>query len=151
MRRPIDPRNHGLREPIKEITRYEFIHLDQDNSDNYSNKSVKLSTIVDAWNKVLKGHIAQGHRIVEDPVLISGFTIKYKIGWDNESYQEELANYNKQVTKFEEELAVFINTEEELKTLPPSHARVIEIKIEKAKQRLANLEAVRDNKPLPFP
>lgn len=151
MRRPIDPRHHGLKEPVQEITKYETIHLELAKIKVWSENTVKLSTIVDAWNKALKDHLSQGHRIVEPPVLVAGQRIQYQIGWTNQNYETELADYNRQVAQYEVELANFLTFEELKATLPAEHPKAIELKIERTKQRLANLEAMRDHKPLPFP
>jgi len=151
MKRPIDPRKHGLREPEKVHTKVEVIRLSSGPSLYWDKAPMSLRTIVKAWEKALIDHQSIGQRIVKDPTIDKDLNIIYTVGWDNKTYGEELINYNQQVAKYEEELAAFLSEEKELKELPPDHQRVIGIKIEKAKQRLANLEAVRDNKPLPFP
>lgn len=151
MRRPVDPRNHGLREPERLHVRVEVIDLTSSANMYWKKAPLELQTVVKAWDKALKDHLSIGQRIVKDPIINSDLNIVYTIGWDNENYEAELINYNQQVAKFEEELANFLTQEELRETLPAEHPKAIELKIERTKQRLANLEAMRDNKPLPFP
>lgn len=74
-------------------------------------------------------------------------TLNYTIEWDNLYYNDEMACYSAAVNEYAEQMRLFNESEERRRTASPN----LDKKIERAKQRLANLEAHRDGKPLPFP
>lgn len=151
MKRPIDPRHHGLREPERLHTKVETISLTSATNIYWKKQPLSLLTVVKAWEKALSDHQSIGQRVVKEPVINDHLDLVYTIGWDNENYTAELADYNRQIAQYEVEMANFLTFEELKATLPTEHPQAIEMKIERTKQRLANLEAMRDKKPLPFP
>lgn len=109
-----------------------------------------LRTVVDAWHKVLDDLDSQGLRIAEEPHFISTHTtLMYTYEWDNANYAEELAAYNAEIAKYEEDLKAY---NEWLTTgKPKEEGPSLDEKIQRAKERLANLEAAKAGQPLPFP
>lgn len=149
MRKPQDPRNHGLKEPKKVISVSTAIYL----ADMDVAGKVTLQSVIGAWNKAVKDHESQGHRITEGPYFDGGsyygrsIHLSYTYEWDNLNYSVEKAEYDLAVASYEAELAKFKEQEERIKTTPPN----LDQKIERAKQRLANLEAAKAGQPIPYP
>ena len=114
---------------------------------------VSLQSVIGAWAKAVKDHESQGHRIPESPYFDSGsyygrsISLHYKYEWDNVNYLAEKAEYDEAIATYESEMAKFKAKEEEIKINPPN----LDQKIERAKQRLANLEAAKRGEPLPHP
>lgn len=151
MRKPIDPRNNGLKEPKSVIRENHSLNLSRleeyQRGDSLYGRRVRLHAVVGAWEKAYKDHASQGHRMVEGPWIDGGLNISYVVEWDNLNHPAEKAEYDAAIASYEAEKETFIKWEAEEKSKPPS----LEKKIERAKQRLANLEAARDGQPLPFP
>jgi hypothetical protein len=153
MRRPIDPRNHGLRKPTSIIQKIHNIYLADLDKEG---EGINLESINRLWNHAYADHLSQGHRIVDGPKFkVESYygrsnSIEYTYEWDNLNYEAELADYNEQVTQFEAAMKKYLEYEAELaeKSKLPKN---LNQKIERTKQRLANLEAARDGLPLPFP
>lgn len=149
MRKPQDPRHHGLKEPKRVITLDGSVYL----ADLDAGGKVSLQTVIGAWNKAVKDHESQGHRIMEGPYFDSGsyygrsVRLLYTYEWDNLNYSVEKTEYDLAVSTYEEEMAKFKAKEEEIKINPPN----LDQKIERAKQRLANLEAAKRGETLPYP
>jgi hypothetical protein len=148
MRKPQDPRHHGLKEPKKVISVDGNIYL----PSLEEGSKVSLKSVINAWAKAVRDHESQGHRITEGPYFNSGsyygrsINLLYTYEWDNLNYSVEKVEYDLAVSTYEEEMAKFKAKEEELKTNPPD----LDKKIERAKQRLANLEAAKRGEPLPY-
>ena len=149
MRKPQDPRHHGLKEPKKVISVTTAIYL----ADMDADGKVSLQSVIGAWNKALRDHESQGHRIKEGPYFNSGsyygrsIHLSYEYEWDNLNYSSEKAEYDLAISTYETELTKFKAKEQEIKIKPPN----LDQKIERAKQRLANLEAAKAGEPLPYP
>jgi len=149
MRKPQDPRHHGLKEPKKVISVDANIYL----PGLEEGGKVSLQSVIGAWNKAVKDHESQGHRITEGPYFNSGsyygrsINLLYTYEWDNVNYLAEKAEYDEAIATYESEMAKFKAKEEEIKINPPN----LDQKIERAKQRLANLEAAKRGEPLPHP
>jgi hypothetical protein len=149
MRKPQDPRHHGLKEPKKVMSVTTAIYL----ADMDVDGKVTLQSVIGAWHKAVKDHESQGHRIPESPYFDSGsyygrsISLHYKYEWDNLNYSVEKAEYDLAVATYESDLARFKAKEQENKNHPPN----LDQKIERAKQRLANLEAAKRGEPLPHP
>ncbi len=142
MRKPQDPRMHGLQEP--RTVHNKTLHL-------VFGAPLSLESLIKGWNKALKDHESQGHRIVNGPNISNSYgqdvKLYYTIEWDNLAYDTEKSEYDATITTYLEQLSAFTRREEEEKNNPPN----LDKKIEKTKRRLANLEATRDGQPLPFP
>jgi hypothetical protein len=151
MRKPQDPRHHGLKEPKKLIQKTDRITLAD--LDEERTQKVPLLSVINAWAKLLRDHESQGHRIAEGPYFSSSafygstLSLAYTYEWDNLNYTFEKAEYDLAVYTYEAELATFKAKEAEIKINPPN----LERKIERAKQRLANLEATKAGEPIPYP
>lgn len=149
MRKPQDPRQHGLKEPKKVHTVSTNLYL----ADLDEGGKVSLKSVINAWAKAVKDHESQGHRITEGPHFNSGsyygrsISLSYTYEWDNLTFSTEKAEYDLAVSTYENELARFKLHEQEIKINPPN----LDQKIERAKQRLANLEAAKRGESLPYP
>jgi hypothetical protein len=149
MRKPQDPRNHGLKEPKEVISKTERLYLADLDSDGH----VSLESVIGAWNKAVKDHESQGHRITQGPYFESGsyyghsITLAYTYEWDNLNYSVEKAEFDLLMSNYQAELITFHQVEEAVRKNPPN----LDQKIERTKQRLANLEATKAGLPIPYP
>lgn len=147
MRKPVDPRKHGLREPEKVFRKNEVVYIATGDSPK-----VHLETLIGAWNRILKDIERRGavERVTDGPHVGGGrhgVSLMYTYEWDNAQYEEEKAAYDAEIAKYEADVQAFIVWEtDEAKKVPN-----LDDKIQRAKERLANLEATRDGLPLPFP
>jgi Asp-tRNA(Asn)/Glu-tRNA(Gln) amidotransferase A subunit family amidase len=149
MRKPINPLNNGLKEPKQVLSKTDHIYL----ADFDKNERVSLQTVLAAWHKALKDVESQGHRVTESPYFDSssyyghGVKLTYTYEWDNLNYPVEKAAYDAALAAYEEEKKAYAEWE----AGKPTRVVNLDYKIERAKQRLANLEAVKAGQPLPFP
>ena len=153
MRKPIDPRYHGLTEPKKLLTYTGQIFVADLEKTLGKVGRIHLQDVVDAWNKIVSESQALGHRVIEEPYFEEGAyygrsaSLTYTLGYDNETYTMEMAEYIAKVTKYERDLVAYQEWEEREKIRTPDLTE----KIERTKRRLANLEAARDGLPVPYP
>lgn len=144
MRKPINPLNNGLKEPKEILSKKGALNL------SWGGK-LALESLITAWNKALKDHLSQGHRISEGPSIQCDYDrdlqLTYTYEWDNLNYSVEKAAYDAALAAYEEEKKVYAEWE----AGKPVRVVNLDYKIERAKQRLANLEAVKAGQPLPFP
>jgi hypothetical protein len=150
MNKPKDPRKHGLKQPEKIINVKS--HLSFPTSED--TRDVSFIGIVEEWAERLEDHLRQGHTVTKEPTIgvQQGFSnteirLYYSFSYPNVVYDLELATYEKAIAKFAEDLLAFNMEELKIKNHKPD----LSAKIERAKQRLANLEASQAGKPLPFP
>jgi replication-associated recombination protein RarA len=156
MRKPTDPSHYGKKpEPVKNReARITLADL-----DNELTQEVSLETVIGAWNKALKDHESQGHRIVRGPVFASSsfygssLALTYEYEWDNLNYSVEKAAWDAELAQYQANLAAWKQFEKERQeTLhPQKQLKTIDDQILRAERRLANLKAVKANEPLPFP
>ncbi len=152
MLRPLDPRNRSTKpEPIH--SRSGRIDL----TSNLERDQVSLEMAVAAWNKAVKDHESQGHRITEGPILESHYSygslsLPYTYEWDNLNYSVEKAEWDAAIAAYEVELAAWKEFEaERKKNLEDQSVKSIDQQIARAEHRLANLKAAKAGEPLPFP
>ena len=150
MHKPQDPCKHGLHKPSKVITKKHEISL----RDLNSNGKYDMNSIIALCNKAIREHESNGFTVYEGPFLVVGefsyskdCSITYMTDIDNSNYNEEIAYYHAAIEDYKAQMKLYNEFEEKRKTTP----RNLDEKIEKAKRRLANLEAHRDMKPLPYP
>lgn len=153
MIRPRDPRNHG-KKPQKVWIKTDHIYL----ADLDREEKAPLQTIVNAWNKALKDLETLGCRIIEGPYFESdsyygrGNKLTFTYEQDNPAYEMEIAKWDAAIARYEQELALWKNFEEERKqALNSAQVKSIDSQIERAERRLANLKAVKAGEPLPYP
>jgi hypothetical protein len=150
MRRPQDPRNHGLKEPKQVHSQRETLVL-SDDSEPMGNGKLSLEAIIGAWNHALKDHLSQGHRITDGPYVEGDsyrLFLTYTYEWDNFNYTVEKAEFDLTMANYLAELNHYKEVEEGKKNGPPPN---IDEKIARAEQRLANLKAAKAGEPLPHP
>jgi Asp-tRNA(Asn)/Glu-tRNA(Gln) amidotransferase A subunit family amidase len=150
MRKPIDPRNNGLKEPKQVLSKTGQIELNMEGGFHDSNH-VRLQTVIDAWHKASKDHESQGHRLGEPKITrdrdYGRLALEYTYEWDNLNYSVEKAAFDAAIIVYDEEKKAYLEWE----AGKPARVINLDYKIERARQRLANLEAHKDGKPLPFP
>lgn len=151
MKRPYDPRHHGLQEPDKVVTKTEFISL---NEFQYGGtRRVPLTTILNIWNKITKDLEGQDIRITIGPDVIFttsypvGTTLSYTYERDNVDYEKQKEYFDKTVNTYLEELKAYEEHEVVRKKAPVN----LDDKIAKTERRLANLKAAKAGEPIPFP
>jgi hypothetical protein len=145
MRKPQDPRHHGLKEPDRVIKRTAKIEFSSEPT---------LQSLISGWNKALKDHLAQEHRITDGPNVkdegsysYKRMTLTYTYEFENRNYAVEKVEYDTAISNYEEQLTKFLAKEEKEK----SHIPNLDEKIAKTEKRLANLKAHKAGQPLPFP
>lgn len=148
MRKPIDPRKHGLKEPEKFITKHEVLSLPTLNDTGRFESKYPLQSAINMWLKALKDHHNQYHTIVESPYLDGSGFLRYSYQYENLHYNEEMACYSAALNEYAEECRKFALEEEQKKV---KKALAIDDQIIRAEQRLANLKAVKAGQPIPFP
>lgn len=156
MRRPLDPSHHSKKpEPVhSREARITLADL-----DNELTHEVSLETVIGAWNKALKDHQSQGHRIVKGPVFASStfygsaLSLTYEYEWDNLNYSVEKASWDAALAQYQIDLAAWKQFEQERKEELDAHRipKTIDDQIRRAEHRLANLKAVKAGETLPFP
>lgn len=153
MRKPIDPRSRKKPEKVHNKTaRLTIADLDVD-----LEHKVSLQAAINAWNKAVKDHESQGHRITEGPFFdSSGFygsslALSYAYEWDNLTYEQEKLVWDEAIAKYERELAEWNEFEEERKKGLVAAAKNIDLQILRTEHRLANLKAVKAREPIPYP
>lgn len=150
MRRPLDPRHHGLKEPKKVIQIRTHFTVTRDGSQG----GQSLRVLIDAWNKVLREQESQGHRITVEPVVIQDTwrgttTVEYAYEYDNLNYDTEKAEYDAAMAAYLEKHRIF----KEYSDKEKNDAKVpnLDEKIARTERRLANLKAAKAGDPLPYP
>lgn len=153
MRKPIHPASQG-KKPEEKFRRSGRLHLaDLDEGDH----QVSLKTVIGAWNKALKDHESQGHRIIEGPAFDSSvyygssLALTYEYEWDNLNYPAEKAAWDAALAAYETDKTAWDAFEAERKKGLAAAPKNIDLQIERTEHRLANLKAHKAGLPLPFP
>ena len=152
MRKPIHPASQG-KKPEEKFRRSGRLHL----ADLDENHQVRLETVIGAWNKALKDHESQGHRIVMGPVFESSvyygssLALTYEYEWDNLNYPAEKAAWDAALAAYETDRTAWDAFEAERKKGLAAAPKNIDLQIERTEHRLANLKAHKAGLPLPFP
>lgn len=154
MKRPNDPRN-GVSPPKpvhSKTARLTLADFDYDGEHK-----VSLETVIGAWNKAVKDHLSQGHRIIEGPHFESStfygssLALSYAYEWDNLNYLVEKEAWDARITKYEKDLAAWKQVEEDRKKGLANIPNDIDARITRAEHKLANLKAVKAKEPIPYP
>jgi hypothetical protein len=149
MKRPLDPRHHGLKEPQKVLCRKDTHHFDEG--------EVYPELIFAVWDRINKDHASQGHRVLKQAKIAGDYygrrlTLTYEYEWDNHLYEEELVAYKTAIAEYETAFAAWKAYEENRKAkLESGIPKNIDALIERTEHRLANLKAVKAGQPIPFP
>jgi len=154
MKRPLDPRHHN-KEPKRVHTKEARITLAD--LDRDLTHKVPLTAVIGAWNKALKDHESQGHRIVDGPNFQSSsfygsaLSLTYTYEWDNLNFVKEITEWNAAITEYEQKFQAWKQFEEDRKRVLIMGTKNIDALIERAEHRLANLKAKKAGEPLPYP
>lgn len=159
MRKPIHPASQGKKpeEKFHRTGRLHLADLDERGEDGSSTHQVQLRTVIGAWNKALKDHESQGHRIISGPAFDSSvyygssLALTYEYEWDNLNYPAEKAAWDAAMAAYETDKAAWDTFEAERKKGLAAAPKNIDLQIERTEHRLANLKAHKAGQPLPFP
>jgi hypothetical protein len=155
MKRPLDPRHHGGKEPKRVHSKVGIIYLDGMFTDDSG--KLPITTLLAAWKDTVKDHESQGHRITEGLSFRVGslygrsISLEYTYEWDNLNYVSEITEWNAALTEYEQKFAAWKQYEEDRKQILISGTKNIDALIERAEHRLANLKAKKAGEPLPYP
>ena len=154
MKKPIHPASQG-KKPEPTYSKNGRLHLAD--LDDPSTRQVRLETVIAAWNKALREHESQGHRITEGPAFDSSvyygssLALTYTYEWDNINYSVEKAAWDAALAAYETDKAAWEAFEAERKKGFAAAPKNIDLQIERCEHRLANLKAHKAGEPLPFP
>lgn len=147
LRRPTDPRKHGLKEPNKAHKKIDKVFLVK--GEYYSKMKVSLQNISSVWNRILKDFEGTKYRIVDEPSIESdseSIHIIYSYEYDNEDYISQKEDYDQQIAKFEVAMTKYSASAFKEKITLPN----LDFKIKRTQERLANLLAAKEGLPLPY-
>jgi len=143
VRKPIDPRKHGLKQPLPSIKAYKAYEL---------GKHPSVEETIHRWMELENACKQAGQRITEGPVLANGgwdaISIKWTIEYDNANYKQEKEHYDTEIRRYEEECRKFHQYEAAKKL---GEAENLDDQISRLEKRLANLKAARAGELLPYP
>lgn len=154
MRHPTDPRNgKSPPKPVHSKTsRMVLADLDYDRT-----AKVPLQAVIKAWDKAVREHESQGHRITEGPNFESStfygsaLALTYTYEWLNLNYAAEQEAWDAAIVKYDKDMEDWRVFEDERKRGVANLTKDIDAQIVRAEHRLANLKAVKAREPLPFP
>jgi hypothetical protein len=154
MKRPMDPRKHGLKEPSQTIIEDHKIRVPHgsDNRGYYDNTArCSLDTAVELWAEHKTNTFRSKKSIVDGPFLDSTrgeMSLVFKTTMRNLAYSREKAEYDAQVKEYEDKCLAY---EDSLKRKEAGIKEKIDVQILRLEHKLANLKAVRNEEPVPFP
>lgn len=152
MKRPQDPRKHGLKEPLKIIDENHSILIPHSapSSGYYSNQArCSLDTAMERWRKA-KLEI-EGRDLVEGPFIDSKgsqMSLVFTTRYNNPNYTFEKEIYDAEVKAYEEKVLAY---EAFLKRKEQKIKDNLNDKIANLERRLVNMKAYRDGLPIPYP
>lgn len=153
MKKPQDPRKHGLKEPSKEILETHKIRLNDTGSTSYqysNSAKCSLNIALETWENEKK-KISNISRLSEGPFIVSEYSVQhlvYTIATPNPHYQYELAAYNAEVNAFKEKVEAY---EVWIENRKKGVEEEIDKHIVRLEHKIANLKAKKVNEPIPFP
>ncbi len=152
MRRPVDPRHHGLHEPRKLLTKEYKVHLNkfQFEAGKTENKYL-LGNIADQWEEIKISASYDGKTVMSGPFLDLDYyslNLTYTLMWDNLEYVEHLELYNTSVKEYEDKVIAY---DAWLKRKEEGFKEKLDVQIMRLEHKLANLKANRNGEVIPFP
>ena len=139
MKKPIDPRKHGLLEPSPVILETKSVAL--------GSYSPNLLDAMKIWNEIEKSLKQKKYRLRSGPIVCDG-TLKYSFEYFNNNYENELATYNQKIAQYDLDMQTW---EEGLKRKAAGEKEARKDQIARLERRLANLKAAEEGLPLPYP
>lgn len=154
MKRPMDPRKHGLKTPTKTIVeehKFRIAHSTTPGSyyDNIARCSLNQALELYESKRVEASY--DGKTIIEGPFIDSQRTemsLTFKTERKNPLYIAEKTGYDAQLKEYEEKVKAY---EDWLKRKEAGIKEKMDVQILRMEHKLANLKAVRDEEPIPFP
>ncbi len=152
MRRPVDPRHHGLHHPKKLLSKEYNVVLNkfQSESGKTENKYL-LGNIADQWEEIKINASYDGKTVMSGPFLDQDYyslRLTYTLMWDNLEYAEQLELYNTSVKEYENKV---IEYDAKLKRKEEGFKEKLDVQIIRLEHKLANLKANRNGEVIPFP
>lgn len=154
MKRPMDPRKHGLKEPSQSIVEEHKIRVPHgtDNRGYYDNIArCCLLSAMELWAEHKTNAFRAKKSIIEGPFLDSSrgeISLVFKTSMRNMAYAREAAEYDAQIKTYDDKVLEY---EESLKRKEAGVKEKIDVQILRLEHKLANLKAVREDEPVPFP
>jgi len=154
MKKPQDPRKHGLQEPLKDIVEEHKIKITNRDSTSYqysTSAKCSLKDAQDLWDREKVKKSYDGKTIVEGPFIVSEYRVQhlvFKTSMPNPHYQYQLAAYNAEVNAYKEKLDAY---ETWIENKKKGIKEDMDKNILRLEHKLANLKAARDNQPIPYP
>ncbi len=153
MKKPQDPRKHGLNEPHSEIIEEHKIKIKK--SDSYSiqygdSAKCSLTEALELWEKEKK-KLSFDTRVIDGPNIESKYTeqfLSFKTAYPNPIYSYQVKAYQLEIQEYEAKLTAYNAFIENKKK---GIAEDIDKHILRLEHKIANLKASRDNQPIPFP
>lgn len=150
MKPPIDPRKHGLLPPQIIIKSGKLKIFLKDLSNN------TLQSINDCWETERQARELQGQHLISGPNVMTHYDskpyIEYEYEWRNLSYEEECAHFNSTMKKYEADVLAYQEYTKLLQSKEEDDKFIsIDLKIQRAQNRLANLLAIKAGTTIPFP
>lgn len=154
MKRPMDPRKHGLKEPQKTIIedhKYRVAHSTTPGSYYDNTARCSLNQALELFESKRVEMAYDGKAIIEGPFIESHhseMSLTFKTERKNPLYIAEKTGYEAQIKDYEEKVKAY---EAFLKRKEDGIKEKLDVQILRLEHKLANLKAVRDEEPVPFP
>jgi hypothetical protein len=153
MKRPMDPRKHGLKEPQKMIVEDRRIRLEKKTPflSDYNDYRCSLLSVLELWEEHKAYALRSKKSIIEGPYVDfcrSELSLTFKTEMRNQLYAEERAGYDAQVKEYEAKVEAY---EAFLKRKELGIQEKIDDSILRLEHKLANLRAIKNEEPVPFP
>lgn len=155
MKKPQDPRKHGLKEPEPKLIEEHRIKLGK-KSDSYSSQYAtearcSLSEAMECWEREKVKASYDNKTVFEGPFIETKYSdcfLSFRTSRPNPHYQYELVAYNAEVKAYEEKVAAY---DAWIDNKKKGIREDIDKHILRLEHKIANLKASRDNEPIPFP
>lgn len=154
MKRPMDPRKHGLKTPQKTIVEEHKFRINHSTTPgSYYDNTARCSLIhaLELFESKRVEASYDGKTIIEGPFVESShseMSLTFKTERKNPLYIAEKTGYEAQIKEYEAKVQAY---EDWLKRKEAGIKEKIDIQILRLEHKLANLKAARDEEPIPYP
>lgn len=154
MKKPQDPRKHGLLEPRLIHIEEHFVSIPHGTISRYYYDNISacsLNTALELWEQKRVELAYDNKTVIEGPHITSKggeMSLTYKTERPNPNYYMEMKTYSSLVKEYDEKLAAYNTFIENKKK---GIAEDIDKHILRLEHKIANLKASKDNLPIPFP
>ncbi len=157
MKRPQDPRKHGLKNPEEIITEVLVTNIGNTGLGDW--KRIYSVNEINLWIKERLTEISSrlswegvSWKITKEATIDDNGNVSFTVEYRNVRYQDQLKDYNAIVAQYEQECKDFVTYEASLQVKAERATdKDLDAKIVRTQERLANLIARRNRQPLPYP